>query len=256
MHNDDGKGRLAAERDFQCYLVSTPIGNLGDLSARAEVVLRSVDLILAEDTRTARVLLDRYGIRTPVRAYHDHNKEIVIPSILREIEEGRRIALIADAGTPLVCDPGFELVRRFIERGISVTAIPGACAATTALVVSGLPPDRFTFYGYVPRKKGERERLILEAAENPYTSIFYESPHRLLETLEELARLLGEREIVVARELTKVHEEVARGTAAELRAHFGTTAVRGEITLVLRGLGRKRSRDGSPPSRRAERPRA
>jgi 16S rRNA (cytidine1402-2'-O)-methyltransferase len=227
-------------REFRFYLVSTPIGNLADLSARAEETLRSVDLILAEDTRKAKILLGHYGIRTAVRSYHDHNKEAVIPSILREIGEGKRIALIADAGTPLLSDPGYELVRKLIEGGVSVTAVPGACAVTTALILSGLPPDRFTFYGYVPRKKGERERLFVEASENPYTSIFFESPHRLGETLEVLARLLGEREIVVTRELTKVHEEVARGTAAALIDHFGKSAVRGEITLLVRGLGRRR----------------
>ena len=240
MHDDRGIRNRPAAREFQFYLVSTPIGNLADLSARAEETLRSVDAILAEDTRKARILLGHYGIRTPVRSYHDHNKETMIPSIVRELDEGRRFALIADAGTPLLSDPGYELVRKLIERGVAITAIPGACAATTALVLSGLPPDRFTFYGYVPRKRGERERLIVEASENPYTSVFFESPHRLIETLGDLSRLLGDREIVVARELTKVHEEVARGTAAELLAHFGKSAVRGEIALLVRGPGRRR----------------
>jgi 16S rRNA (cytidine1402-2'-O)-methyltransferase len=190
--------------------------------------------------RKTRVLLDRYGIRTPVRSYHDHNKEQVTPGILREISEGKRFALVADAGTPLISDPGYYITRRLIEEKVAITAIPGACAMTTALVLSGLPPDRFTFYGYVPRKPGERDRLIEEAAESAHTSIFYESPHRLLKTLEALARRLGDREVVVARELTKLHEEVLGGDAARLLEHFTKTPPRGEITILVRGLGRKR----------------
>jgi 16S rRNA (cytidine1402-2'-O)-methyltransferase len=196
--------------------------------------------VLAEDTRKARVLLDRLGIRVEVRSYHDHNEARMIPLIVREIRDGKRFALVADAGTPLVSDPGYQLVRRLAAEGIAVTAIPGPCAVTTALVLSGLPPDRFTFYGYVPRKAGERDGLIREAGGSPYTSIFYESPHRILKTLEACARILGEREIVVARELTKLHEEVLRGTAAELLARFETTPPRGELTVLVRGLGRRR----------------
>jgi 16S rRNA (cytidine1402-2'-O)-methyltransferase len=234
---------------FQFYLVSTPIGNLDDLSARAAETLRSVDCILAEDTRTARVLLERYGIRVPVRSYHDFSEEKATPGIVREIREGKRFALIADAGTPIVADPGYYLVRKLIEEGVAITAVPGASAATTALILSGLPPDRFTFYGYVPRKKGERDRTIREAAESPYTSIFYESPHRLLKTLDALARIIPDREIVVARELTKLHEEILRGTAAELLARFTAIAPRGEITLLVRGLGKRRKQDrGDDPA--------
>ena len=228
---------------YQFYLVSTPIGNLQDLSARAADVLREVDVVLAEDTRKARVLLSHYGIGTPIRSYHDHNKERVTPAIVNEIKEGHRIALIADAGTPLISDPGYYLMRKLSEEGIRITAIPGACAVTTALVLSGLPPDRFTFFGYVPRKTGERDKTIREAAENPYTSIFFESPHRLVKTLEVFSTICGDREIVVARELTKMHEEIRRGSAAELLGHFSTTPPRGEFTLLVRGLGRKRSRE-------------
>ncbi len=227
-------------RIFQFYLVSTPIGNLGDFSPRAAEVLRSVDTILAEDTRTARVLLDRSAIKTPLRAYHDHNKERVTPLILRELGEGKRFALISDAGTPLVSDPGYYVVRKLIEERIEITAIPGPSAVTTALVLSGLPPDRFTFFGYVPRKPGERARALREALENPYTSIFFESPHRLLSTLEALEEAAGDRDVVVARELTKLHEEVARGRAAELRERFSASPVRGEIVVLVRGTGRRR----------------
>ncbi len=235
-------------RTHQFYLVSTPIGNLGDLSARAVEVLRAVDAVLAEDTRTARLLLDRYGVATPLRAYHDHNKERVTPGLLRELRAGKRFALIADAGTPLISDPGYYLVRRLIDEKIELTAVPGPSAVTTALVLSGLPPDRFTFFGYVPRKPGERAKTIREAAENRYTSIFFESPHRLLATLEAFASALGEREMVVARELTKLHEETVRGTPAELREHFGGAAVRGEIVILLRGTGRRRGGPGKSPS--------
>ncbi len=227
-------------KPYPFYLVGTPIGNLEDLSARAAETLRSVDCVLAEDTRKARVLLDRLGIRAQVRSYHDHNERQMTPVIIREIKEGKRFALVSDAGTPLVSDPGYPLVRALAEEGIAVTAIPGPCAVTTALVLSGLPPDRFTFYGYVPRKPGEREGLIREAAANPYTSIFYESPHRLLKTLDAFSRILGEREVVVARELTKLHEEVLRGTSAGLLERFGATPPRGELTLLVRGLGRRR----------------
>ena len=234
---------------FQFYLVSTPIGNLDDFSARGVETLRAVDCILAEDTRKARVLLDRYGIRVSVRAYHDHNKERIVPGIVREIKEGKRFALISDAGTPMISDPGYHLVRRLIEEGIALTSVPGASAVTTALVLSGLPPDRFTFYGYVPRKVGERDRAIREAADNPYTSIFYESPHRLVKTLEVFSRILGEREVVVARELTKLYEEILRGSAAELKAHFEATRPRGELTVLVRGLGKRRAASESHRSR-------
>ncbi|HVO76986.1 MAG TPA: 16S rRNA (cytidine(1402)-2'-O)-methyltransferase [Candidatus Bathyarchaeia archaeon] len=230
-------------KPYPFYLVSTPIGNLGDLSTRAAETLRSVDFILAEDTRTVRVLLDRYGIRVPVRSYHDHNKETVAPAVVREIKGGARFALVADAGTPMISDPGYYLVRKLIEEGVAFTAVPGASACITALVLSGLPTDRFTFFGYVPRKAGERGKVLREAAENPYTSVFYESPHRLMKTLEAAVEILGEREMVAARELTKVHEEVLRGTAAELAGHFAKTAPRGEFTLLVRGLGKRRSRE-------------
>ena len=224
---------------YHFYFVGTPIGNLRDLSSRAVDVFRSVDLILAEDTRKARVLMGHYGISTPVRSYHDHNKIRVTPSIIKKIEAGQRIALVSDAGTPMISDPGYYLARRLIDKGIEITSVPGASAVLDALVVSGLPPDRFTFFGYVPRKAGVRDRVLHEAAENPGTSIFFESPRRLVKTLEEADRILGERELVVARELTKMHEEVLRGTARELIERFKGRGVKGEITLLIRGVGRR-----------------
>ncbi len=226
-------------RIYPFYLVSTPIGNLGDLPPRAVDVLSSVDLVLAEDTRRTRVLLGANGISVPVRSYHDHNKERVTPGIVEMLRGGKRIALVADAGTPAVSDPGYYLVRRLIEEGIEFTAVPGPSAVLTALVLSGLPTDRFTFFGYMPRKKGERERMIGEAGANRGTGIFFESPYRLLKTLEAFERVLPGRELVVARELTKVHEEIVRGDAALLIEHFGGKGVKGECVLLVRGAGKR-----------------
>jgi 16S rRNA (cytidine1402-2'-O)-methyltransferase len=226
-------------RRFPFYLVSTPIGNLDDLSPRAVEVLAEVDLILAEDTRRTRKLLAARGIETPLRSFHDHNKERVAPEVVRLIEGGGSIALVSDAGTPSINDPGYYMVRTLVERGIEFTAVPGPSAILTALVLSGLPTDRFAFYGYMPRKKGEREKAILEAGDERGTAIFFESPHRLLKTLQVLHELLPGREIVVARELTKMHEELRRGIASELLEYFGSKGVKGEIVILLRGLGRK-----------------
>lgn len=226
-------------RQFPFYLVSTPIGNLDDFSPRAVEVLKAVDLILAEDTRRTKIIMSKYGIATRVRSFHDHNKEKVAPEILRQLEGGTRIALVSDAGTPAINDPGYYMVRMLVERGIEFTTVPGPSAILAALVISGLPTDRFTFYGYMRRKKGEREKAILEAGEGRGTAIFFESPHRLIKTLGVFEGLLPEREIVIARELTKIHEEVRRGTASELLEYFGSKGVKGEIVILVRGRGRK-----------------
>jgi len=231
-------------REFSFYLVSTPIGNLSDLSRRAEEILGSVDFILAEDTRKSGTLLKHYGIHTRVIPYHDHNKEKITPGILDRVEAGETGALITDAGTPGISDPGYYLVRAMIERDMEFTALPGPSAVTMALVMSGLPTDRFTFYGYVPRKKGARDRLFEEAGADTGTAIFFESPHRILSTLEALAAVLPDRQAAVARELTKLHEEVARGTAKELAGIFSKRRARGEVTLLVRGQG-KRGRGGT-----------
>lgn len=231
-------------RSFQFYLVSTPIGNLEDISARAKDTLASVDLVLAEDTRKAGVLLKRHGISAKTRAYHDHNKEKVTPGIIEELKKGLRMALITDGGTPVISDPGFYIVRELIRNEIEFTAIPGPAAFAQALVLSGLPPDRFTFYGYPPKKSGKREKLMEEAGGRRETSIFYESPFRLIKTLKSIDKVLGSREVVVARELTKLHEEVRRGTAAGLIEYFEERGVKGEITLLIKGEGNKK-RDGT-----------
>ena len=226
-------------REFDFYLVGTPIGNLSDLSGRAAGILSSVDFILAEDTRKSGTLLRSFGISVKTVPYHDHNKEKVTPGILDRIEAGETGALITDAGTPGISDPGFYLVRAMIERGIEFTVIPGPSAVTQALVQSGMPTDRFTFYGYIPRKKGARERLLREALEAPSTSVFFESPHRIASTLEAASGIEPGREAAVAREMTKLHEEMSRGTLEELAARFEGRRVRGEITLVIRGRGRR-----------------
>lgn len=226
-------------RTFQFYFVSTPIGNLDDLSIRAVDILGSVDIVLAEDTRRTRVLLKHHGIDASIRSFHDHNKERVTPSVISALRKGRRIALVADAGTPTISDPGYYLARRLIEEGVSITALPGASAVMQALVLSGLPPDRFTFFGYMPRKDGARRRILSEVFENPGTSIFFESPHRLLKTLTALDAMLGEREVVVARELTKLHEEIVRGKPVELLDYYRKVGVKGEVTLLVRGPGKK-----------------
>lgn len=231
-------------REFSFYLVSTPIGNLSDLSRRAAEILASVDFILAEDTRKSSILLKHYGIHGRVISYHDHNKEKATPGIIDRIVSGETGALVTDAGTPGISDPGYYLVRALIERGIEFTALPGPSAVMQALVVSGLPTDRFTFYGYVPRKKGARVRLFEEAGAAAGTAVFFESPHRIVSTLEALAVVLPDRQVVVARELTKLHEEVARGSAGELAGQFAGRRVRGEITLLIRGAG-KRGRGGT-----------
>jgi 16S rRNA (cytidine1402-2'-O)-methyltransferase len=226
-------------REYPFYLVSTPIGNLSDITGRAVEILGSVDFILAEDTRKSGTLLKHLGIDARTFPYHDHNKEKATPGILDRIESGETGALITDAGTPGISDPGFYLVRAMIERGIEFTALPGPSSVTAALVLSGLPTDRFTFYGYVPRKKGARDRLFKEAGAAAATAVFFESPHRLVSTLQALEAVLPGRETVVARELTKLHEEVARGSAGELAALFSKRKVRGEVTLLVRGAGRR-----------------
>jgi len=220
-------------------LVSTPIGNLEDITYRAVHVLRAADHILAEDTRHSRRLLDHYDIRTPVSSFHDHNKERVTPALIERLRGGENLALITDAGTPGVSDPGFYLVRAAVAAGIPVSSAPGASALLAALVTSGFPTDAFVFAGFPPRKKGELKRAVEALADERRTTIFYVSPYKLLGVLGAFRDVLPERELAVARELTKVHEEVRRGSAAELIAHYERGRVRGEIVLVVRGAGRR-----------------
>jgi 16S rRNA (cytidine1402-2'-O)-methyltransferase len=216
------------------YLVATPIGNLEDVSTRALRILREAGLIAAEDTRQTRKLLSHYNIHTPLVSYHEHTRKNRLESILEKLDEAD-VALVSDAGTPALNDPGFELVRAAIERGYSVTPVPGACAPIAALIVSGLPTDKFLYLGYLPHKAGDRRRMLEEVAEQPYTLIFLETPHRLRAALADLGTILDDREIAIARELTKLHEEVFRGKVSAAQAAFANREIMGEITLVVAG---------------------
>jgi 16S rRNA (cytidine1402-2'-O)-methyltransferase len=216
------------------HLVATPIGNLADVSLRALAVLRGADRICCEDTRVTARLLARYGIETPLEPYHDHNAELVRPAILAALRRGERVALVSDAGTPLVSDPGYKLVRAAIAENLPVTAAPGASAALTALILSGLPPDRFLFAGFLPRQRAARRQALAGWAALDATLIFYEAPPRLAAALADMAEILGPRPAAVARELTKLHEEVRRGSLAELADHYREAGPpRGETVVVV-----------------------
>jgi 16S rRNA (cytidine1402-2'-O)-methyltransferase len=228
---------VAAESSAgRLYLVSTPIGNLGDFSLRAIEVLKSVDLILAEDTRHSRPLLDRYDIPTKMASHHEHNEARTAAQVVDRLRGGEDIALISDAGTPVLSDPGQRLVAAAINAGIVVVPIPGASALLAALVASGLPSEPFTFYGFLPRKGRERSTLLDEIASSPHTAVLYEAPGRVADSLRELAdRGASDRQAVVARELTKLHEELRRGTLESLRAYYSDSPPRGEVVILIAG---------------------
>ena len=216
------------------YVVATPIGNLEDMTYRAVRVLGEVDLIACEDTRQTHKLLQHYGIQKPTISYHEHNEAERAAELTARMLAGTSIALVTDAGMPLVSDPGYRLVRAAIECGVPVQPVPGASAVLTALAASGLPTDSFRFGGFLPSKPGQRAKLLESLAEEHATLIFYEAPHRILEALEAIEAALGARAVVVARELTKVHEEFLRGTAAEIRrALERRDAVKGEMTILI-----------------------
>lgn len=216
------------------YLVATPIGNLEDITYRAVRVLREVDRIACEDTRQTRKLLEHYGIERPTVSYHDHNESERSAELAVRLEAGERIALVSDAGMPLVSDPGYRLVRAAIELGIPVEPVPGPSAVVTALAASGLPNDSFYFGGFLPPKPGQRAKALEALAAERATLVFYEAPHRIVESLEAVEQVLGPRPVVVARELTKIHEEFLRGTVTEVRATLAAReTVKGEITLLI-----------------------
>ncbi len=222
------------ERPGTLYVVSTPIGNMGDFSFRAVEVLGRVAAILAEDTRHTRHLLDRYAIERPLQPYHEHNEARATPGLIERLRAGASLALVTDAGTPLVSDPGARLVRAAIDAGITVVPVPGASALLAALVASGISADRFTFFGFLTRSGSARRRTLDEIAVLRHTSVLYESPNRLADTLAELERHgAGEREAAVAREMTKQFEEVRRGTVSELRAYYEDKPPRGEVVLIV-----------------------
>lgn len=216
------------------HIVATPIGNLGDISFRALATLAAADAILAEDTRTSKTLLAHYGIATPLLPYHEHNAAQMRPKVLARLREGGRLALISDAGTPLVSDPGYKLVAELVAEGLPVTGIPGPSAVLAALVLAGLPTDRFFFEGFLPPKSAARRTRLTELATIPGTLVFFESPRRLAEMLADAAAVFGTRTGAVARELTKFHETVRRGTLPELAAHYEEAEeARGEIVVII-----------------------
>jgi 16S rRNA (cytidine1402-2'-O)-methyltransferase len=216
------------------FVVATPIGNLEDITLRGLRVLKEADLIACEDTRQSGKLLNHYGITTATISYHEHNEAARTADLVERLQAGATVALITDAGTPLVSDPGYRLVNAAIAAGIVVAPIPGANAALSALAAAGLPTDEFRFCGFLPPKSGQRRKALEELQEESCTLVFYEAPHRILDALEDVAAVYGQRQVVVARELTKLHEEFLRGTASEVRAKLAERpSVKGEITLLI-----------------------
>lgn len=218
------------------YIVSTPIGNLGDITLRALEVLKGVDVVAAEDTRHSGLLLKHFGIKKPFVSYHEHNEAARTAELVERLGRGENVALITDAGTPGLSDPGLRLIRECIERELPFTIIPGPSSILTALLGSGFSTNKFSFHGFLPVKSGQRERELRAAAEREETVIFFESPYRLVKTLEACRQIMPDRKLCVAREMTKKFEEFRRGTAAELLAHYHPHPVKGEIVLLIAGL--------------------
>ncbi|HEX4953402.1 MAG TPA: 16S rRNA (cytidine(1402)-2'-O)-methyltransferase [Thermoanaerobaculia bacterium] len=238
-------GSLAAGK---LLLVATPIGNLADLSPRARQALETADLVACEDTRRTGALLAHLGVKRPLVSLHEHNERQRLPRLLAELEAGRTIAVVSDAGTPLVSDPGFLLVREAAAAGATIEAIPGPSAALAALLVSALPPLPFTVAGFPPPRGGKRRTFYRSFAALPHTLVFFESPHRLLPSLADARAELGDRPAAVARELTKLHEEVLRGRLSELEANLAARpSLKGEFVVVVSGVGREARSDPAPP---------
>jgi 16S rRNA (cytidine1402-2'-O)-methyltransferase len=230
-HLNPEQGRL--------YIVSTPIGNMEDITLRALRILKEVDLIAAEDTRRTGLLLKHFGIQAPLTSYFEGNELKKRDFILAKLKEGKKVALVSDAGTPGISDPGFRLIQLAIESQLPIVPIPGSSAVITALSVSGLPTDAFLFKGFLPHKSKKRRDLLKELEHMRETLIFYESPHRISEALRDILEILGDREIVLTRELTKVYEEIIRGKVSEILNQVGDRRLKGEITLVISGKTRK-----------------
>jgi 16S rRNA (cytidine1402-2'-O)-methyltransferase len=230
------------------YVVGTPIGNLEDITLRAIRILKEVDLIACEDTRRTQKLLNAYKIKTRTISYHEHNEMTRAPELIIAMEEGSSIALVTDAGMPVVSDPGFRLVHLAVRHTIPVIPVPGASAFVAALAASGMPVDKFRFLGFLPSKKGERRKALEQLKDAPKTLVFYESPHRLLEMLKDAREILGEREVVIAREVTKVHEEFLRGTIGATLEHFKKVPTKGEITVLIGAHAVSDAHDGGAPA--------
>ena len=229
------------------FIVATPIGNLQDISQRAVETLSGVDVVACEDTRHTQKLLNHLGIKKRLVSYHEHNEESRSVELIQLLEDGKSVAVVSDAGTPTINDPGFRIIKTAIERGIEIVSIPGPTAFVTALAASGLPTDTFFFGGFLPAKKGERQRRLRELANLPATLILYEAPHRLVASLEDCLSILGDRDAVVARELTKLHEEYSRGKLSALLSQFRSQTPKGELVLLIdrgssEGLARTNSR--------------
>ncbi len=222
---------------FTLYVVATPIGNLEDVTLRAIRVLREVGLIAAEDTRKTKRLLSAYQIKTPLTSYHEHNKQAKLPYLLKALEEGD-VALVSEAGMPGINDPGYDLILAAVEHDVSVVPIPGPSAITTALAVSGLTTEQFVHLGFLPRKKGARRKLLESVAVEPRPIVAFETPHRLSVALKDVSEVLGERRLAICREMTKLHEEIFRGTVSEAIDHFANP--RGEFTLIIEGKARRK----------------
>jgi 16S rRNA (cytidine1402-2'-O)-methyltransferase len=216
------------------YLVSTPIGNLNDISFRAVEILKSVSFIASEDTRKSSILLKKYQINTKMIPYHNYNQKQMTPRIINSLKKGETVALISEAGTPGILDPAYHLVKAGIREKIRIIPVPGACAFISALVASGLPGNRFIFEGFLPQKKG-RQKRINQLKDEDYTLVFYESPHRIEKTVDELLHAWGDRECVMAREITKIYEEFFRGTLNSLAEHLQKSKIKGEIVLIIKG---------------------
>ena len=229
------KHRKSEEDTGKLYLVATPIGNLEDITLRALKILRKADLIAAEDTRRAKKILNRYHIKTPVTSYFEHTSYRKTLSLIAQLKGGKNIALVSEAGTPSISDPGYKLTKAALENNIQVIPIPGASALIAALSASGIATHSFIFEGFIPRKTTKRRKLLLSLRDQPRTLVFYESPRRILTTLRDLLDVLGEREVVVAREMTKVFEEMIRGTISEVITCLESRTIKGEITILVTG---------------------
>jgi 16S rRNA (cytidine1402-2'-O)-methyltransferase len=226
---------MASPQQTSLYIIATPIGNLGDISFRAIEILKEVDLILAEDTRTSGVLLKHYEISRPLQSFHNFNEHKIVGTLVERLKKGEQMALISDAGTPGISDPGFLIARACIQAGLKIECPPGATAFVPALIKSGLPSDRFVFEGFLPQKKG-RQTLLKKLTAEERTMIFYESPYRLVKTLTQFSEYFGaDRQASVSRELTKMFEETVNGTLNEILLHFQSKEVKGEIVLVVAG---------------------